>query len=80
MVTTPLSKKKISTTKKGTTSEDSDKGNLKLDYMKEAMVVICGKDSDNFDGHFKGSTGWFNLDNGFFKEIFIHLNRDLKTV
>ena len=43
--------------------------------MNEAMVVICGKDSDNFDGHFKGSTGWFNLDNEFKKKSVVYLNR-----
>ena len=30
--------------------------------MKEAVVTICRKDSDKFEGKSKGYTGWFNLD------------------
>ena len=73
---TPLSKKKLLTTEKVTTSDevhkltenittnqDVDKGNEKLEYMKEAVVTIRRKDSDKFEGQSKGSTGWFNLDN-----------------
>ena len=35
--------------------------------MKEAVVTICEKDSDKFEGQSKGSTGWFNLDSEFIK-------------
>ena len=31
------------------------------------MVAIYRKDSDKFEGHSKGSTGWFNLDHEFLK-------------
>ena len=44
----PLTKKKIVTSKKVTTSEAVDKGTKNLDDMKEAVVTICGKDLDNF--------------------------------
>ena len=30
--------------------------------MKEAVVTIHRKDLDNFEGHYKGTTGWFNRD------------------
>ena len=45
-----------------TTNEDVDKGNGNLEYMKEAVVTIRRKDSDNFEGRFKVYTGWFNPD------------------
>ena len=48
-----------------TTNEDFDNGTEKLEYMKEAAVTICRKDSYQFDGQSKGSTGWFNLDSDF---------------
>ena len=34
--------------------------------MKEAVVTVFRKDSDNVDVQSKGSTGWFNLDHEFF--------------
>ena len=37
--------------------------------MKYAVVTICRKDSDKFEGQSKGSTGWFNLDFEFLKYI-----------
>ena len=53
--------------KKGaiTTNEEVDKGTEKLEYMREAVVTIRRKDSDKFEGHSKGSTGWFNIDHEF---------------
>ena len=39
-----------------TTNEYVDKGTKKLEDMKEAVVTICRKDSDNFEGQSKGST------------------------
>ena len=33
-----------------------------MEDIKEAVVTIRRKDSDKFEGHSKGSTGWFNLD------------------
>ena len=30
--------------------------------MKEAVLTIHGKNSDNFEGQYKVSTGWFNID------------------
>ena len=38
--------------------------------MKEAVVTVCGKDSDKFEGQSKGSTGWFNIDNNFIRRKF----------
>ena len=38
--------------------------------MKEAVVKIRKKDSDNFEGQSKGSTGQFNLDHDFKKRKF----------
>ena len=34
--------------------------------MKEAVVTIRRKHSDKFEGQYKGSTGWFNVDREFF--------------
>ena len=53
-------------TEKITKNEEVDKGTEKLEDTKEALVTICRKYSDNFEGHSKGSTGWFNLDHEFF--------------
>ena len=39
-----------------TTSEGVEKGSKKLENMKEALVTICRKDSDQFEGQSKGST------------------------
>ena len=58
----PLLKKKVVTSEKIKTSEEVDKGTAKLDHMKEAVVTIRRKYLDNFEGKYKGSTGWFNLD------------------
>ena len=38
-----------------------DKDTNVLDNNKAAVVTISSKDSDKFEGHSKGSTGWFNL-------------------
>ena len=54
-------------TEKITTNDDFDKGTEKLEDTKQAVVVIYRKDSDKFEGHSKGSTGWFNLDHEFLK-------------
>ena len=56
--TTPLSEKK-------SLEKDVDKGTDELEHMKEAVVKILRKDSDNFEGQYKGSTGWFNIDSDF---------------
>ena len=66
--------RKILTTEKVTTSEEVEKVTEKLEDMKEAVVTICRKDSNKFEGHFKVSTGLFNLDHEFLKENFLHLN------
>ena len=47
---TPLPKKKLVTSEKVTTSEKVDKGTKKLYDTKEAVVKICSKDLDDFDG------------------------------
>ena len=52
-------------TDKITTNEQVYRGNEKLEYMKEAVVTIRRKDSDKFENHSKGSTGWFNIDHEF---------------
>ena len=49
----PFPKKKILTSEKVTTSEEVDKDAKKLIYMKEAVVTICWKDLDNFEGQSK---------------------------
>ena len=46
-------------TEKITTNEDVDKGTEKLDYMKVAVVTIRRKDSDKFEGQYKGSIDLF---------------------
>ena len=58
---TPLPKKVVKS-KKVTTCEEVKKGTKKLDDMKEVVVTIHREDLDNFEGKYKGSTGWFNLD------------------
>ena len=63
------------TTEKVTTSQEVDKGTKKLNDMKEAVVTIRGKDSDNFEGQSKVSIGWFNINHELKKESFLHLNR-----
>ena len=50
------------TSEKVTASEEVEKGTKKLDDIKEAVVTICRKDLDNFEGWPIGSTVWFNLD------------------
>ena len=52
-------------TEKITTNVEVDKGTEKLEYTKDAVVTIRRKDSDKFEGHSKGSTGWFNIDHEF---------------
>ena len=76
MVTTSLSKKKLLTNQKVTTSAAVKKGNKTLDDMKEAMVTIRGKCSYNFEGQSKGYTGWFNLDCEVLKRKFSTLEPD----
>ena len=61
----PSPKKKIVTSEKVTTSEEVDKVTKILDDMKEAGVKIHRKDLDNFEGKYKGSKGWFNIDYNF---------------
>ena len=53
-----------------------DKGYEKLEDMKEAVVTIRRKHSDNFEGQSKGSTGWFNPDRDFLKRNFSTLEPD----
>ena len=64
---TPLPRKKLLTTEKGTSSEEVDKVTKNLDDMKDAVVTIRGKYLDNLEGQYKGSTGWFNIDYEFLK-------------
>ena len=40
-----------------TTNEDVDRGTEKLKDTKEAVVTICRKDPDKFEGQSKGYTG-----------------------
>ena len=58
------------------TSEEVDKGTKILDGMKEAVVTIHRKDSDNFEGQYEVSTGRFNLDHEFLKRKFSTLEPD----
>ena len=44
--------------------------------MKESVVTIRRKDSDNFEGQYIGSTGWFNPDSEFLKWNFSTLQPD----
>ena len=39
------------------------------------MFTICRKDSDQFEGWSKISTGWFILDSGFLKRNFLQLKQ-----
>ena len=48
-----------------TRNEDVEKGTETLEDIKEAVVTINMKDSDNFEVQYKGSIGWFNFDNEF---------------
>ena len=70
VVTTPLSEKRVLTTENVTTSEEVDKGTENFKDTREAVVMICRKDSDNFEGQSKRSTGWFNLDHEFLERKF----------
>ena len=54
-------------TQNDTKDEEVDKGTKILEDMKEAVIKICGKDSDKFEGRSKGSTVWFNIDHEFLK-------------
>ena len=60
---TPLTEKTVVASENITTSEEFDKGTKNLDGMKEAVVTICRKDLDNFEGQSTVSTGWFNINN-----------------
>ena len=60
VVPTSLSQKKSLT-------QGDHKSTDELEYMKEAVVTLCGKDSDKFEVKYKGSKEWFNLDIEFFK-------------
>ena len=44
--------------------------------MKEEVVAIIRKDSDKFEGEYKGFTGWFNLDREFFLGKFSTIEPD----
>ena len=44
--------------------------------MKEAVVTICRKDSDEFEGQSKGYIWCFNLDRDFLIEMFSTLEPD----
>ena len=48
-------------------NEEVEKSTEKLEDTKKAVVTIRRKDSDKFEGQYKGSTGWFNLDHEFLK-------------
>ena len=50
LVDTPLLEKKPPT-------KDVDKGTDKLEDMKKAVVTICRKGLDKFEGQYKGSIG-----------------------
>ena len=58
------------------TNEDDDKGTEKSEDMKLAVLTICGKDSYQFEGQSKGSTGWFNLYSEFLKIKFYTIEPD----
>ena len=44
--------------------------------MKEVVVTIFRKDLDNFEGQYKRSSYWFNLDHEFLKRKFSTLEPD----
>ena len=60
-----IAKEEVVTSEMVTTSEEVDTGTKKLDDMIEAVVRICRKYLDNFEGQYKGSTSWFNPDHYF---------------
>ena len=71
----PFLEKKVAPSEKVTPSEEVEKVNKMLDYIKEPVVNIRINDLDNFQGKSTGSTGWFNLDHDWFLKKFLHLNR-----
>ena len=73
---TPFPKKKVVTSEKVTTSEEVDKGINIFDNMNDALVMVRRKYLDDFEGQYKGSTGWFNPDHEFFKRKFSTLEPD----
>ena len=70
MADMPLLEKKFS-------KKDIDKGTDELSDMKQAVVTICRKGLDKFDGQFKGSTVWFKLDSGFLKTTVSTIHSEL---
>ena len=65
----PLTKKFFVTSEKVTTSEKAEKGTKTLDDIKDPVVKIHRENLDNFQGQSTGSTGWFNLNRDWLKEI-----------
>ena len=66
---TPLLEKKYST-------KNIDTGTDELADMKNAVVTICRKGLDKFQGQSKGSTGWFKIDGGFLKTTFLTIHSE----
>ena len=89
MVTTPLYVKTSSTkdVEEGTdkladmplmenkySTNDIDKGTDESEDMKQAVVKICRKGLDQFEGQYRGSKGWFKLDSGLI--FFLKFNQN----
>ena len=72
LVDTPLLEKKPPT-------KDVDKGTDKLEDMKKAVVTICRKGLDKFEGQYKGSIGQFKIDSGFLKTTFSTINSEFQN-
>ena len=86
VVTTPLLEKKSSTNdvdegtdelvdmpllEKKSLTKDVDKGTYELADIEQVVVKIRMKGLDKFEGESKGYTGWFKLDSGFLKQMFL---------
>ena len=69
VVTAPFTEKKQLT-------KDVDKGTDELEDMNQAVVTICSKGLDKFEGQYKGSTGWFKLDSGLKTTTFFTIHSE----
>ena len=56
--------------------EEVDKVTNILNDIEEPVVPIRRKGLDNFGGHSKGSTGWFNIDHERLKIKFYTIEQD----
>ena len=60
-------KEKVAPSEKVKPSEQVEKVTQTLDDTEEPVVTIHRKHLNNFQGQYKGSTGWFNIDREWLK-------------